>query len=145
ESYPRLGIATGELEDEPVLLFAQRQYQPARTIRFDREQLAPLAVWDLAQALAQTRFGVSNHLRRHAVHQLRSILAVHGPEPRLGHVVGGDFTLEIEPHSVGLAGHVSDRVEDIVAQLTPFHQLDAGNSKSLLKDLRGVRRRTAGR
>src|SRR5215475_8323646 len=37
-----------------------------------------------------------------------------------------------------------NRVEDISAQLAPFHQLDAGNSKSLLKYFSRVRRVAAG-
>src|SRR5947199_9304916 len=62
DSFSHLRIGAGEIDDEPVLLFAQRQYQAARTIRLHRERRAPFAVRYLAKALARYRFGLSNHL-----------------------------------------------------------------------------------
>ena len=55
-----------------------------------------------------------------------------------GHVVCGDFTLQVQPNHCRLAGHVANGVEDVLPELPPVRQLDSRDPDPLLTDLPGA-------
>ena len=135
----RLGVGAGEVEDHAAALLSQGQPHGPRALPgLDGGAVAPLAVGDILQALAQRPFGIVDHLRGHGVHEVDAVEGIELLHARLGHAVAGKLAVDVEGYHVGTPGHVDQGVEHVLAQVAAVHQLDARNAQTLVTDLLGL-------
>ncbi len=141
----RLRAAAGEVEQQAVAFFGELDVNIPGFAGVNTAGVAPSAVGNLGDALAQDRFGVVEHLLRHRGHQLGAELLVERLHARLGDIVGRDLALQIETDHHRLARHVDKGVEQVFSQLAALDQFNSGNANAFMANFRGPRRVAARR
>ena len=105
---------------------------------------APLPVGQLAQPLADELLGLLDQGIRNRLDRLHAVVVVDAREALLRHVVGGQLRLEVQGGHAGIADHVQEGLDHVLAHLAALHDLEALGLEALLVVVVGVRREAAG-